>query len=290
MTSAAITRLAELQRQFGQALRTPLDRSTGTLRATPALYDPALQGAVVGDAAERLAVYNRQYWFRLFGVVQQAYRLATALLGAWELNDLAARFLLAHPPSGHDLGRAIDGFAAFVAAEVPATGSSLGSAGWLPREALVEALRIDDAFRAVFEAPDLPALQLTPADAARLPRSRLVASPAFAMVDETWPLVALRRGLPAALPERPVPLPAPHAGGPQTWAICRGADGQRTLPLPPAHAELLRLVRVHPLPDALSRLEAQVPPEAAHELAAAAQTWFADGLRFGFWTDLAPAT
>ena len=285
MTRTAIARLEALQRGFGQVLRAPLDRSSGTLCATPERYDAGLRAAVVGDAAVRLAIYNRQYWFRLFGVLQQAYRVATALLGAWAFNDVAAQFLLAHPPTGHDLGRAVDGFERFVSTEVHSAGVSLGSTGRLPREVLVEAVRIDDAFRAVFSAPEQPALQLTPADAERLPRARLRASPAFAMIDETWPLIALRSELPAQLGGRPVPLPARHPEGPRSWAICRGSDGQRVLPLPPAHAELLRLLHAHPILEALSILETRQVPGVA-SIAADAQRWFADDLRFGFWTGL----
>ena len=39
---AAPTWLADFQRRFGDAIRTPLDRSSGTLAAEPAAYDDAL--------------------------------------------------------------------------------------------------------------------------------------------------------------------------------------------------------------------------------------------------------
>lgn len=157
----------------------------------------------------------------------------------------------------------------------------------MPREALIEALRIDDAFRTVFAAPDHPALELTPADAERLPRMHLQAAAAFAMIEETWPLMALRQELPAQLSERPVPLPRPHVEGRRTWAICRGSDGQRVLPMTPPHAALIRLLRTHPLGEALSILETRGPAGA---VAADVQRWLADGLRFGFWTALTPST
>ncbi|MCX5741375.1 MAG: putative DNA-binding domain-containing protein, partial [Proteobacteria bacterium] len=259
-------RLAELQRQFGEMLRAPLDRSSGTLRAIPDRYDPALRAAVVGDGGARLAVYHRQYWFRLFGVLQQAYRLATALLGPWAFNDLAARFLVAHPPSGHDLGRVVDGFEAFVAGDAITRST-------VPREALIEAVRIDDAFRAVFAAPDAAPVVLTPADAARLLGARLRSAPAFALIDETWPLIALRDALPITPSERVVALPPPHDQGRRTWAICRGADGQRVLPLSAAHAALLRLLEMYPLGEALARLERDLEPAVAAGVLVEAQRW-----------------
>ena len=42
--------LAELQAHFGAALRTPLDRSTGTLRATPERYDAEVLAEIVESA------------------------------------------------------------------------------------------------------------------------------------------------------------------------------------------------------------------------------------------------
>ena len=59
-------------------LRTPLSRSTGTLRAETSAYPEALLAqAKPGrqlSQAERLAVYNRQYWFRLFTLLQSRRR------------------------------------------------------------------------------------------------------------------------------------------------------------------------------------------------------------------------
>ena len=40
MTRAAPAWLADFQARFGDVVRTPLDRATGTLTATPERYDP----------------------------------------------------------------------------------------------------------------------------------------------------------------------------------------------------------------------------------------------------------
>ena len=76
MTRAAPPWLEDFQARFGDVLRTPLARETGTLSATPDRYDSetvaeTLEGAGM-TSAERLAVYNRQYWFRLLGVLHGA--------------------------------------------------------------------------------------------------------------------------------------------------------------------------------------------------------------------------
>ncbi|HTR50710.1 MAG TPA: putative DNA-binding domain-containing protein [Kofleriaceae bacterium] len=279
-------RLAEMQRRFGDAIRAPLDRGTGTLRAPVEAYDTALCASLAGDARERLAVYNRQYWFRLFGVFHQSYRLATALCGAWAMNELVARFLRAHPPTGHDLARAIDGFELWIQDELPETGVALGHTSALPRAALVEAMRIDDAYRLVFEAAAEPSLVLAPGDAARLERARLVPSRSAVMVEETWPLVQLRRGLPSTPAERWVALPPPHDNGTRDWLVCRVGEAHRVVPLAPLHARLLRLLRAHALPEALAILETGLPSSAVAEIAAHAQRWFAEGMQLGLWAAL----
>lgn len=88
--------LAELQARFGSVLRTPLDRSTGTLSATPETYDPILVAQVSDPRG--LAIYNRQVWFRLFEVLQSAFPLTARLLGLWQFNFYASRFLEGNPP------------------------------------------------------------------------------------------------------------------------------------------------------------------------------------------------
>lgn len=285
-----LARLAELQRRFGAVLRTPLDRSTGTLRAAAASYAPALCAAVaVGGAPgrERLAVYNRQYWFRLFGVVHHELRLTTALAGAWAMNELAARFFTERPPRGHDLARAVDGFDAFLAGAVPAAGLAVPGGAAVPRDAILDAARIDAAHRALFAALEEPPLRLTPADAERLPAARLRWSAACALVEERWPLVNLYRELPAQLGDRRWPLPLPHAGGARAWLICRAGAGHRAIPLAPRHARLLELLRRHAVAEALALLEAEAAGD--RDLGANAQRWLAEGMRLGLWTALEDA-
>src|SRR6185436_18864497 len=98
-------------------LRTPLDRSSGTLSATPSAYDPLVRAVdgPRGSASERLAVYNRQYWFRLFRVMQGCFPLTTRLLGHWTFNGHAGRFLLEHAPHGWDIEQASEGFVTWLA-------------------------------------------------------------------------------------------------------------------------------------------------------------------------------
>jgi Putative DNA-binding domain len=88
--------LLELQASFGDMLRTPLDRSTGSLRANDAAYPAPLMRAARPardqSGGERLAAYNRQYWFRLFTVLQRAFPLTSRLIGFWHFNEYATEF------------------------------------------------------------------------------------------------------------------------------------------------------------------------------------------------------
>lgn len=283
--SRAIAYLEQLQREFSTMLRTPLDRSTLTLRAQTDRYAGELAARVreAGiDRAERLAVYNRQYWFRLFGVLQVDYRLTTALCGAWTFNDLAARFLLAHPPEGHELAALGGRFPEFLAADLR---SPLATRrGDVPRDAVLEAARIDAAFHTATHARYDPPLILGPADAATLATSRLVWASSVTLVDETWPLIAVRRELPADLGDHQAPLPGRHPA-PRSWVIHGSANGLRIAPVDPLHAELLRLLRTHAIGDALAMLEAR----GSAAVAAHAQRWFAEGIQHGYWTRLETA-
>lgn len=278
------------QGRFSAMLRTPLDRSSGTLRDRTAAYPAELCAEALGgrglDAAERLAVYNRQYWFRLFTVMQHEYRLTTRLLGPWTLNGLAAQLLEARPPREHDLACAADGFAEFLEHVVPRAGVVLErEQRAVPKQALVQAARIDDAFRLVFRAPEQAAFAPSAADAARMEHARLRWSLAVRRVEEAWPLLALRDA--AIDGERAVELPAPHPR-PRQLMICRAPAGFRIVPLEPLAAQLMERLERMPLGAALAELEHSVPASDRATLPAMTQRWLADGMRFGYWTGLEP--
>ncbi len=270
--------LARFQSQFGAALRAPLDRATGTLRADPAAYDPELLAVVLDTAnatgSARLAVYNRQYWFRLFDVLQGAFPLTSRLMGYWTFNEIAARFLVAKPPSGWDVDAVADGFDAFFAS----------ACDHPSRDALVEAARIDAAFRDVFRAPRTPAFRPSAADAARLLGGRLTLSPALRLVDERWPLLALRARVLAA-PDAAVALP-PALERRQSWAILRAAAGTVTLRLEPREAQLVAALGTESVRGALGRVERACSDDERAALPANARRWLARAVEAGFFSGL----
>lgn len=271
--------LAELQRRFGATIRAPLDRSTGTLTATTDAYpatNDALDGAF-GPAASRLAVYNRQYWFRLLTAMQSAFPLTASLLGHWTFNDYAARFFTARPPPSWDLDHALDGFEEFL--EEAIDGSPL-------HEALSECARIEALWRRLFRAPAAAPFRPDPADAARILDARLVPSPCTAVVFERWPLLELKHARAGVLGEEAIALP-PRLEAPRWWALAREPDGIRQLPLEAREGELLSLLASHTLRDALALLESRCGEGARSTLPAQAQRWLAKSVERGLWSGLA---
>ncbi len=279
MSRDAPSWLAQLQARFGAVIRTPLDRSSGTLTATPSSYDEQLLSDTLdgpnATGAERLAVYNRQYWFRLFDVFQIAFPLTARLLGYWTFNDYAARFLLAHPPTHWDLERATHGFEAFFVAAIDETAS-------VPRQALIEGARIDASWQRVFRAPAAASYRPSAADAARLLDARLTPSPAVAIVEEHWPLLELRRDLGDNHAEAPIELP-PALASPRRFALVRRQEGIGQLPLEAREAQLFTLLVTSTVRDALAQVEAACPQEEREELPAKARAWLARSVELDFW-------
>jgi hypothetical protein len=273
--------LREFQERFTDVLRTPLDRSTNVLRAQTEAYPRAsIQLALDGPrstAEQRLAVYNRQYWFRLFTVLQTAYSVTARLMTYWRFNEFASQFLSANPPRGWDLDRVADGFDRFVAiacAEHP------DGALW------AEAAALDATWRALMRERESTPFQLAsefPEAAARLPEARLVRSPSVALWFERWPLLEWRAIAHAKGEREPIPPPGELCER-RCWALIRERNGIRQVLLEPTEGALLALLSEHTVGDALATIEAQCPADQRAELPAKAQRWLANSVLRGMWS------
>jgi Putative DNA-binding domain len=279
--------LSSIQGSFGDTLRRPLDRSQGQLRATPEHYDATLVQATKPtpalSSAERLAVYNRQYWFRLFTVLHRAYPLLTRLLGHWELNRLASEYLTAHPPRGWDLDAIVPGFRPFIEAE--ASGSVVvipQPPRRLPALAVREAAAIDAAHHRVFRAPLQPAYEPTETDGATLLQTQLRFVPSAALLTESWALCELRRHALSLRGEDRVEL-GDSLPGPRVWLLMRHELTMGLFSLTPREAELLSLLQLHSVAEALGLLEARCSPQELAALPAQTQAWLARSVRLGLW-------
>lgn len=280
--------LADFQRDFGAALRTPLDARSGTLRAQSERYEAPLVAAVADAAScsgrERLALYNRQYWFRLLTAMQTSWPLTARLLGLFCFNLHAQRFLLHAPPRHFDLRIVTLGFEAYLASSLRTEAVDLGPGETpLPTPALLEAAALDAEFARVFYAPAEPRFDPSQSNDASLLDRRLKSGTAYARVREHWPLVKLRHTPAESRSERAIALPARHAQ-PETWALFRNQRGVAHVRLAPLQARLLELLEGYPLGHALAQLEAEVEPEARESLAEQTRGWIAQGVACGFWT------
>jgi Putative DNA-binding domain len=291
--------LVELQQRFGALLRTPLDRSTGALRAETSAYEAELLAAArptsTLSSAERLATYHRQYWFRLFTVLQRQYPLTARLVGYWRFNEFAARHLVDHPPRGFDIDAVGHGFAETLARLLPEGGRVESKASrQVDVAAVLEAARIDAAFHLVARAPLLEPFRPTAEDAPRLASSRFVLSPGVALLSEHWPLSERRLGLVEPKGDDAVELSEPLRDA-RHWLLARhqtklGLEASLKLgllALEPAEAKLLRLLQQHPLEQALGLLEAAASDAERVQLPARAQAWLARSVQLGVWSGLA---
>lgn len=279
MTRPAPAWLATFQARFGSVIRAPLDRASGTLTAQTRTYDAGLVASVNGPSTrgpERLAVYNRQYWFRLFDVLHSAFPLTARLIGYWSFNDYAARFLLARPPRGWNIDQVPTGFEAFFADALECPDAS-------KRAAFVESVTIDAAWRNAFAAERTPAYRPSDADASRLLDGCLVPSPSIRIVAEHRPLVDLRKALGVGSPAGSIDLPPPLPCS-RWWAIAGTDDGIAPIPLEPREAELLTLLGQRPVRDALAHLERGCSAEERALLPEKTRTWLARSVLRGFWS------
>ena len=285
--------LLELEAAFGQMLRTPLARGTGTLRAETSAYPPALLAQARPGAglspAERLSVYNRQYWFRLFTLLQRSFPLTAQLVGFWRFNELASDFLGQRPPRSWDIARIGEGFVDFLSEALPLADLELPPPRRdLPRAALLEAARIDEAYRDVFSAPASAPYQPLLDDAALLLHGRLQLSRAVALLSESWPLCELRRGTLGAEPLGALVLGAPLAA-PRSWLLARDGLRLNLIALEPREAQLLGLLTQYPVANALAHLEAECFEVERQQLPERVQAWLARSMRLGIWSGISAA-
>ena len=282
--------LAEFQGRFGAMVRTPLDGASGTFQVTARSYDRELTAVALPGprlaSADRLAIYNRQYWFRLFTVFHGAFPLTTRLLGHFGFNAYVTRFLLARPPRGWDIDSVLVGFDDFLpealaSGTVPIAGQRVN----LEPLAVAQAARIDAAFHRVFRAPAVAPFHPGPEHAEQLLASRLVASPSAAVLEEHWPLCELRRSLAADARETAVELPE-RLSEPRFWLLQSSGTKLNLLALEPREAQLWRLLQELSVGAALERLERDCSNDELVELPASTQRWLARSVRLGLWIGL----
>ena len=271
-------------------IRTPLERANGSLRVAHESYDESLtQIALASErlgSNARLALYNRQYWFRLFTLFHGAFPLTTRLLSHFTFNGYVSCFLVARPPRHWDIEAMLAGFDEFLQQALPAGTTPIeGQRASVDTLAVLEAARIDSAFHRVFRAPAFEAFRPSGEHAAHLLTSRLIASPASAVLEEHWPLCELRPQIVLEGGEAARALP-PRLEAARHWLLLRPQNRLALLPLEAREARLLRLLSGLSVECALAQLEQECPAEERASLPEATQRWLARSVALGIWVGL----
>ena len=141
---------------------------------------------------ERLEIYNRQYWFRVFGAVSEDYPALSALLGQKRCETLILAYLKDNPSTSFTLRDLGSKLPAWLERHPKLAGSQ--------SELAVDVARLEWAYIEAFDSPALPPLD--PVEFSRLlPASTLALQPHLQLlalryaVDEV--VLAVHRSRPA---------------------------------------------------------------------------------------------
>lgn len=280
--------LESFQSEFTAILRTPLASDLGKLQPACELFPPTQSFTASAKSLEQakyqLGIYNRQYWFRLFTIMQSAFPLSSRLLGLWNFNQLAQEFLCSHPPSHFDIQKSSSGFYDFLLSRLHGEVIFPGNlTDPLPSEALLKAVEIDEIMERVFMAEPQASLQMTDAASIPLPKLRLIPSKAIAFVEENWELLRLRERLLKDKGEGIVALP-PRLSEPQRWAIYRREEILCYFLLEPLQYQFYQMLCHHSLGETLYLLEQACAPHMHTRLQQQVMQWLAKSVELGFWT------
>jgi hypothetical protein len=257
--------LRALQADFGRSIRMPFGFSTGRFVCAHNAYSEAIAEAVSPrgsqSSRERLAVYNRQYWYRLLTAMQDDFPLLGATLGLWEFNRLASGYLHGQPSRSPLLDGIAAGFAAYLRGTGTLGDRDLGIA------------ELEWSRLKAFHAAGRPALdpaRLTPAQRASLEDSPLALQPWFSLHEEDWNLVECRRALDAGRTQKPE-----FKEGRALWAVFRNAGRVDAAELEPAAFQVLKALNEGmPLGEAC-QWAAERDPRGMAAIANALPGWFA---------------
>lgn len=171
--------LTEFQARWKSSTSAPLRfLGLGIAEAPSSDYDPGLLEDIVPargvSASDRLGAYRRQYWYRLFTLMQEEHPLVGGLIGWEAFNPLVDRFLRSRS-SCRNLTELSAGFPSWL--------RSIGT-----DDTLIEACRVDAAWNRAFHAGSLPVPGQDDLAALAEGRADLVLQPAVQILrtDRDW--------------------------------------------------------------------------------------------------------
>ena len=280
--------LETMQAAFTSVIRTPLDQSSGSFRTAAQSYDESLCCEIISrdfkSAARGLGIYNCQYWFRLFSVMQKEYPLVARLLGYWRFNGVVMRWLLAKPPQHLSLSEVASSFIEHLSAQISTGDGEVANVfATLPSKALIEAARIDHEWSRVFLAPLRPTWVPTHQSQESLLACKLSISEAIGFVEQSWPLLRMRDVLRDDEGEGALSLPIAFEKA-QHWIILRTERGIGQIQVSFQQRRFYQLLIDHPVGEALAIIEAEYHAMKPEELAERVQSWLRQSVELGFWT------
>ncbi len=101
--------LAQLQREMAAAIMQPLTPQEGMQTTAPdgtsmvALAESFIAPNSRLTSFERLEIYNRQYWFRVLGALEEDFPALRAVVGRQRFDALCVAYLTAHPSRSFSL-------------------------------------------------------------------------------------------------------------------------------------------------------------------------------------------
>lgn len=278
--------LKRLQEGLGQAIRLPVSFETGKFAFASENYAGSIASAVLPrgkqSGRDRLSIYNEQYWFRLFTILQEDYPLLAATLGMWRFNQLACAYLDRFPSRSPFLDKLADKFEAFLGGDAPyASTLTLQIAALETALAKTFHAPASEAFRPDRFAEQVPAMSGD---------SVLVFQSGFSLFEEDWNLMESRVLLLKKNAEDPVTLHKPVLESRKGyWAIFRKEGRLDWKEIDRTQYRLLsELARGCPLGEACEKLvadlDANLDEEALGRLPADLPRWFAEWTAAAWFT------
>lgn len=149
------TQLKKTQQWFGQIIGRPIDDDSRMNPLSPSGQPMEVEAAdYIASSptlrpAQRIQLYNQQYWWRLLNTMQEAFPLVTRLFGFYDFNrTIAVPYLVKYPPRHWSLSLIGDRLALWAEENYSADDKPL----------LLNAIKLDWAFNYSFIAPELAAI------------------------------------------------------------------------------------------------------------------------------------
>jgi len=254
---------AEIQRQWVAGVCAPLD-ADGGFAATPDAW-AALRShlrAPAGPGVDaRAAVYQTQYWARLFAAVHLALPTLTRAVGAAAVNGLTMRALTAAPPD--DLLDDVPEQVIALALRELAT----SDATQLPSQAL----QLDRARRVALRGPRTAPWRMTDAERARLGQGVVRLAPTLSVVRADWDFDA---------------SPPRRLDATRHYAIVHTHNGVTLREVDPLFARLLAASRDAPFDAAAGRVRTGLSPALRDAFDTRIDSYIADAAASGYWCGL----